>query len=42
MNATINASEISQIIKTKMENAVELKVPLVAEVSEADNWYECK
>ena len=36
------AEQVKQIIKTKMENAVELKVPLVAEVSEADNWYECK
>ena len=36
------AEQVKQIIKTKMENAVELRVPLVAEVSEADNWYECK
>ena len=30
------------IIKFEMENAVKLDVPLIAEVSEARNWYECK
>ena len=34
--------EIQEIMKECMESAVDLKVPLVAELSEADNWYECK
>ena len=25
-----------------MENAIKLDVPLIAEISEANNWYECK
>lgn len=36
------AEQVKIIVKTQMENAVKLKVPLIAEVSEADNWYECK
>ena len=36
------AEEIKKILKDKMENAVKLNVPVVAEISEADNWYECK
>ena len=36
------AEEVKNIIKEKMENAVSLIVPLVAEVSEAENWYDCK
>ena len=36
------AEEIKGIIKKQMESAIDLKVPLVADVSEADNWYECK
>ena len=34
--------EVKQLLKESMENAAELKVPLIAEVSEADNWYDCK
>ena len=34
--------EVKKIIKFEMENAVKLDVPLIAEVSEAKNWYECK
>ena len=34
--------EVKEILKSKMENAVLLKVPLIAEVSEATNWYDCK
>jgi DNA polymerase-1 len=33
---------IKQILKESMETVVELKVPLVAEISEASNWYDCK
>ena len=33
---------LEEILKSKMENAVLLKVPLIAEVSEATNWYDCK
>ena len=34
--------EIKEILKTSMETAADLKVPLIAEISEANNWYECK
>ena len=34
--------EIKQIMKKCMESAAELKVPLIAEISEAKNWYDCK
>ena len=33
---------VKEILKNCMENAVSLKVPLVADVSEAYNWYDCK
>lgn len=36
------AEEVKKIIKSQMENAIVLKVPLIAEVSEAYNWYDCK
>lgn len=36
------AKEVKKIVKNQMENAIKLKVPLIADVSEADNWYECK
>ena len=31
-----------QILKNSMENAVKLSVPLEVEISEANNWYDCK
>ena len=34
--------EIQEIVKNSMETATTLKVPLVAELSEAENWYDCK
>ena len=36
------AEEVKQIVKEKMESAISLKIPLIADVSEAENWYECK
>ena len=36
------AEEVKKIVKEQMESAITLKVPLIADVSEADNWYECK
>ena len=34
--------KVKQIMITQMESAIKLKVPLIAEISEADNWYDCK
>ena len=34
--------EIKEILKNCMETAITLRVPLIAEVSEATNWYDCK
>ena len=34
--------EVSHILKENMENAVSLKVPMVADVKCAKNWYEAK
>lgn len=34
--------EVKQIMKQQMESAINLKVPLLVEVSEAKNWYDCK
>ncbi len=34
--------DVKEIIKNCMENACHLNVPLIAEVSEAINWYDCK
>ena len=34
--------EVKQIMKQEMESAIQLKIPLIAEISEAKNWYECK
>ena len=34
--------KVKEILKTQMEDAAKLSVPLIAEVSEATNWEECK
>lgn len=34
--------EVREILQNCMESAIELKVPLIAELSEAGNWYDCK
>ena len=34
--------EVKKLLQECMESAAILKVPLIAEVSEADNWYDCK
>ena len=34
--------EVKDIMKKEMESAIQLKIPLVAEISEARNWYDCK
>ena len=34
--------EVKELIKKCMESAINLKVPLIADISEAENWYECK
>ena len=43
IEAPIEEAEIvKDILKNCMENATKLCVPLVAEISQADNWYDCK
>ena len=34
--------QVKEILKTSMENAYKLKIPLKVELSEATNWYEAK
>ena len=34
--------EVKQILKTEMENVIKLDVPLVAEISQGNNWFEAK
>ena len=34
--------KIKEILKQSMETATKLKVPLIADISEAINWYDCK
>ena len=34
--------EIKQILKESMESAANLNVPLIADISIAKNWYDCK
>ncbi len=34
--------EMKEIMKQSMETAISLKVPLIADIAEANNWYDCK
>ncbi|MBQ3145173.1 MAG: DNA polymerase I [Clostridia bacterium] len=34
--------QVKEILKTEMENVINLKVPLLAEIEEGDTWYEAK
>jgi len=34
--------QVKEILKTEMENVIKLDVPLVAEISEGNNWFEAK
>ena len=36
------ASEVRELMKTEMENAVRLSVPLTVEIAEGASWYEAK
>jgi DNA polymerase-1 len=35
-------TEVKHLVKECMENAIELKVPVIAEISSGDNWYNAK
>ena len=34
--------EIKNIMKECMETAINMQVPLIVDISEANNWYDCK
>lgn len=34
--------EMKEIMKQSMETAISLTVPLIADIAEANNWYDCK
>lgn len=34
--------EIKDMMKQSMESAIDLQVPLIADIAEAKNWYDCK
>lgn len=43
LEATLDeVDEVKEIMKNCMENACKLNVPLITDVSEATNWYDCK
>ena len=38
----VEKEEVKKILKESMENAIKLKVPLIVDMCEADNWYDAK
>ena len=34
-------AQVFEIVKNKMENVVELHVPLTVDINYGENWYEC-
>ena len=43
LEATLDeVDEVKELLQNCMESACKLNVPLIAEVSEATNWYDCK
>ena len=43
LEATLDeVDEVKELLQNSMESACKLNVPLIAEVSEAANWYDCK
>ena len=43
IEADIDEKEkVKKILKESMENIIKLRVPLIAEMTEANNWYDCK
>ena len=43
LEATLDeGDEVKELLQNSMESACKLNVPLIAEVSEATNWYDCK
>jgi len=43
LEATLDeVDEVKELLQNSMESACKLNVPLIAEVSEATNWYDCK
>ena len=43
LEATLDeVDEVKALLQNSMESACKLNVPLIAEVSEASNWYDCK
>ena len=36
------AEQVGQLLKSEMENAVSLSVPLTVEISSGDSWYDAK
>jgi len=34
--------QVEEILKTEMENVIKLDIPLVAEISKGNDWYEAK